>query len=127
MTRFKMGGRELALAFTIGAMDRLEEKLGEPVELESIKETVVAQLKDRRKLVTILAILSAEGAALDGGEAVNEAWIKQHVRPGMLPRAQMAVLEAVADGLRMETAESTDESEKKDLIWEELKKKAQGA
>lgn len=127
MTRIKMGGRELALAFTIGAMDRLEEKLGEPVELESIKETVVAQLKDRRKLVTILAILSAEGAALDGGEAINEAWIKQHVRPGMLPRAQMAVLEAVADGLRMETAESTDESEKKDLIWEELKKKAQGA
>lgn len=127
MTRFKMGGRELALAFTIGAMDRLEEKLGEPVELESIKETVVAQLKDRRKLVTILAILSAEGAALDGGEAVDEAWIKQHVRPGMLPRAQMAVLEAMADGLRMETDESTDESEKKDLIWEELKKKAQGA
>lgn len=127
MTRFKMGGRELALAFTIGAMDRLEERLGEPIELESIKETIVAQLKDRHKLVTILAILSAEGAALDGGEAVDEAWLKQHVRPGMLPRAQMAVLEAVADGLRMESGEG-DEDEEVDAVLEELKKKpAQGA
>lgn len=127
MTRFKMGGRELALAFTIGAMDRLEEKLGEQVELESIKETIVAQLKDRHKLVTILAILSAEGAALDGGEAVDETWLKQHVRPGMLPRAQMAALEAVADGLRMESGEG-DEDEEVDAVLEELKKKpAQGA
>lgn len=127
MTTFKMGGRELALAFTIGAMDALEEKLGEPVELENIKETVVAQLKDRRKLVKILAILSAEGAALTDGEPASEAWIKQHLRPGMLPRAQMAVLEAVADGLRMELGEG-DEGEEVDAVLEEIKKKpAQGA
>ena len=127
MTKFKMGGRELALAFTIGAMDALEEKLGEPVELESIKETVVAQLKDRRKLVTILAILSTEGAALNGEEAVDETWLKQHVRPGMLPSAQMAGLEAVADGLRMESVEG-DGNEEVDAVLEELKKKpAQGA
>lgn len=125
MQKLKISGRELALAFTISAMDKMEAVTGSPVDLDNIKETVVEACRDRRKLLALVAILAQEGAALDEtAESVGIEWLAQHMRPGHLPKVQIAVLGAVADGMRMESAEG-DEDEEVDLVLEELKKKAE--
>lgn len=125
MQKIKIGGRDLALAFTISAMDAMELVTGTPVDLENIKETVVESCKDRRKLLDLVAILAHEGAALDETAAeADAAWLAKHLRPGHLPRVQIAVLNAVADGMRMESAEGEDDEEV-DVVLEELKKKAE--
>jgi len=123
MTTFKAGGRELALCFNLSAMDALEQELGQPIELADVKERIVEQTKERKKLLTILRVLAEEGAAVAGSEPPEEAWLKRHVRPGDLPRAQVAIFEAVAAGMSMETADG-DEDEEVDVVLEELKKKA---
>lgn len=125
MQKLKIGGRELALAFTISAMDEMEKVTGAPVDLDNIKETVVESCKDRRKLMALVAILAHEGAILEGESSdIDAAWLAQHMRPGHLPKVQIAVLGAVADGMRMESAEG-DEDEEVDVVLEELKKKAE--
>lgn len=125
MQKIKIGGRDLALAFTISAMDAMELVTGTPVDLENIKETVVESCKDRRKLLDLVAILAHEGAALDETAAeADAAWLAKHMRPGNLPRVQIAVLGAVADGMRMESADGEDDEEV-DVVLEELKKKAE--
>lgn len=125
MQKLHIGGRDLALAFTISAMDAMETITGAPVDLDNIKETVVESCKDRRKLLELVAIMSREGAALDETAAeADAAWLAKHMRPGNLPRVQIAVLGAVADGMRMESAEGEDDEEV-DVVLEELKKKAE--
>lgn len=123
MTKIKVGGRELALAFTIGAMDAMERTSGKPVDLENVKESIVEMLKDRRSLISLLVILAREGEELEGRTLdVDEEWFKKHMRPGALPKVQVAVLDAVADGMRMEAAEG-EEDEEVDVVLEEIKKK----
>ena len=123
MITFKAGGRELALAFTLGAMDEIERRTGDKIDLQNVKDTVVESVKDRKKLVTVLAVLAAEGEAIEGRlYDGGEAWLNRHMRPGLLPKAQIAVLEAVTEGMSMESAEG-DENEEIDLVLEELKKK----
>ena len=123
MITFKAGGRELALAFTLGAMDEIERRTGDKIDLQNVKDTVVESVKDRKKLVTVLAVLAAEGEAIEGRVYDGgEAWLNRHMRPGLLPKAQIAVLEAVTEGMSMESAEG-DENEEIDLVLEELKKK----
>lgn len=124
MQKLKMGGRELALLFTIRAMDKLEKITGEQVDLENIKETVVEKCKNRRTLLSMIAIMAEEGAAALGEKSDCDAeWLAAHMRPGMLPKAQIAVLNAVADGMKMESAEG-EEDEEIDAVLEEIKKKA---
>ena len=123
MIKFSVGGRELALAFTLGAMDEIERRTGEKIDLQNVKDTVVESVKDRKKLVTVLAVLAAEGEAIEGRQYDGgEAWLSRNVRPGMLPKAQIAILEAVTEGMSMESGEG-EGNEEVDLVLEELKKK----
>lgn len=124
MIKFSVGGRELALAFTLGAMDKIEARLGQPVDINNVKESVVEQTTDRKKLVEMLTILAEEGEAIIGrDDGVDKSWIMSHLRPGMLPRAQIAILGAVAEGMSMESADG-DEDKEIDVVLEEIKKKA---
>lgn len=123
MQKMHIGGQNLALVFTISAMDEMEKITGSPVDLNDIKDTVIKICKDRQKLIELLAILANEGAAIeDDAKAVDVVWLKKHMRPGHLPKAQIAVLAAVVDGMRIEAAEG-EETGEVDLILEELEKK----
>lgn len=123
MIRIKVGGRELALAFTLGAMDEIERRTETKIDLRDVKQTIIDATGDRHKLVSILTAMAAEGAALENREPdVDEAWLTHHMRPGLLPKMQVAMFEAVAEGMSMETADE-DGDEEIDLVLEELKKK----
>lgn len=123
MTNFKIGGRDLHLTFTCAAMDAMEKRFGESVELNNIEQAVIQQTKDRKCLIAMLAIMANAGAEERGEpQDITEEWLAKHTRPGNLPSAQIAVIEAVADGMRMENGEG-DEDAERDLVLEELKKK----
>ena len=123
MKRFKVGGRELALVFTLAAMDKMEEAFGQQINLEDIQKTVVDATNDRKKLVQVIFIMAEEGAALNGEPFdLDAAWFSRHMRPGDMVRARLAVLDAVTDGMSMEAADDSDSGEI-DLVLEELKKK----
>ena len=96
---------------------------GEKIDLQNVKETVVEGLRDRKKLIMMLDIMAREGEAIEGRKFDGgEAWLSRNVRPGMLPKAQIAILEAVTEGMSMESGEG-EENEEVDLVLEELKKK----
>lgn len=122
MKEVKVGGRVLALAFTLEAMDEMESAFGKAIDLEDVKETIVDGTSDRKNLVKCLYVMAKEGAALNGETLdIDEKWISRYMRPGDIPRMRIAIMETVADGMRMETAEG-DEGEEVDLVLEELKK-----
>lgn len=121
MSTIKVGGREFALEFTLYAMGEMEKSIGIKIDLNTLKETLIDQLKDVHGFVKILRVLAAEGEALEGRELdLDEAWFARRIRPGALPSLQISVLECIASGMAMETAAADDGPV--DEVLEELKK-----
>ena len=119
-----VGGRKLALSFTLDAMDQIERRLGMKFGSETLTESV----KDWKKTIAILCILARAGAEERGEdpEEITEAWISKRARPGQLMELQIAVLAAIQDGMKMETEEA-EEGAEEDVVLQELAKKGQGA
>ena len=66
MSKINVGGRELALLFTMRALCSLDEVLGEPIDVETIPEKLNMWLKNPRTLMKIAALLAEEGEAAEG-------------------------------------------------------------
>ena len=118
-TPLKIGKRTFALAFTADALADLEETI-ENFDIAKVSETTKS-MKTRLDIVTVLARAGEdlEGRTLD----VDRRWFGSHISPAPLSvaKVQVAVLNAFAEGFRME-AETEDEGEV-DVVLEELKKK----
>lgn len=120
--RIKVGGRELALVFTVAAMDEIEELLGAQVNLSNLQESIVARLSDRHDLVKIVYAMARQGEyAMDCKPDFDLDWLKRHMRPGQQMQLHAAVVEAMAEGLTMETG--GDDGDEVDVVLEEIKKK----
>ena len=119
MTTIKVGGRELALDFTIEAMDRMETVLGESVDLGNLQKSVVDKTGDRKVLIGIIWAMAKPS---DGqGEPVSREWLARNIHPGCLVKLRLAALNAMTEGMTMET-EERDEDEEVDVVLEEIKK-----
>lgn len=122
MVHIKLGGRKLALDFTLAAMDEMEAALGKPVELDNLKENVVDELRCHRKLIGITIALARQGAMAEGKELdIDGAWLSRKLKPARLVQLQAEVLQALTEGMTMETEES-DEDGEVDVVLEEIKK-----
>lgn len=121
MTKIKVGGRELALDFTIEAMDKMEEALGEPIDLSNLMNVVMQKANDRKALV---GMIWAMANPVDGNaEPITLDWMRKHIHPGKLVKLRIAVLTAMTEGMEMET-EKHDEEDEVDVVLEEIKKNA---
>ena len=118
MKQIKVGGRELALDFTMDAMDQMEVALGEKIDLSNLQTSVVDKTADRKALLAVLHCMTQPD---ERGERVTLDWLKMHVRPGQLVMLRRAVLDAMTEGMSMETEEA-DEDEEVDVVLEEIKK-----
>ena len=119
----KMGGREFALLFNVEAMDELEKVVGGPLDLTNLQQELFAKLTDRHVLTEAAYILAMAGERARGRAAdVDLAWFKSRLKPGAQMRLYTKVIEALTDGLVMETSEGSDEDEV-DVVLAELKKK----
>lgn len=118
-----MGGREFALLFNVEAMDELERVVGGPLDLTNLQQELFAKLTDRHILTETAYILAMAGERARGRAAdVDLAWFKSRLKPGAQMRLYTKVIEALTDGLVMETSEGSDEDEV-DVVLAELKKK----
>lgn len=122
----KAGGRELALLFNVEAMDEIETLLGAAIDLTNLQEQIIDRIRDRHALVKVVYALAREGELAAGREAdFDEAWLKRNLKPGQQLRLYASAIEAITEGLRMETNEGS-EDEEVDVVLAELKKKPTG-
>lgn len=118
MRTVKIAKRTFPLAFTLGAMEELQNKI-ENFNLAKLQEYV----KSPSGLMDILLALMRQGELLEGRILdVDRAWLASHLSPAPIRMApiQVAILNALSDGLTMEAEE--DEGEV-DVVLEEIKKK----
>ena len=114
----KIAKRTFPLAFTLGAMEELQNKI-ENFNLAKLQEYV----KSPTGLMDILLALMRQGAILEGKTLdVDRTWLASRLSPSPIKMApiQVAILNALSDGLTMEAEE--DEGEV-DVVLEEIKKK----
>lgn len=114
----KIAKRTFPLAFTLGAMEELEQKI-ENFNLSKLQDYV----KSPSGLLDILLALMRQGAILEGKTLdVDRTWLASRLSPAPIRMApiQVAILNALSDGLTMEAEE--DEGEV-DVVLEEIKKK----
>ena len=114
----KIAKRTFPLAFTLGAMEELQNKI-ENFNLAKLQEYV----KSPSGLMDILLALMRQGAILEGKTLdVDRTWLASHLSPAPIRMApiQVAILNALSDGLTMEAEEDGGEV---DVVLEEIKKK----
>lgn len=118
-TEIKIGRRTFALAFTLDAMCRMQETMTD-FDLSKLSERV----RTPDGMLDMITILAQQGELLEGRVLdVDRAWFGSHISPAPVRIAtlQVAVLSALAEGMRMETEE--DEPEETDEVLAEIKKK----
>ena len=117
-TPVKIGGVTLALAFTLDAMAAMQDRMPD-FDLNK----VTTYHKTPRGLGDMIDCMAQQGVLLEGRElSVSREWIGSHISPSpaRVARLQIAVLEAINNGISLENEEETGE---RDLVLEELKKK----
>ena len=114
----KINGNAYPLAFTLGAMDAIEEATGKTVGELSLR---VKSKQDRAELMEVLAALMRAGAA-DGAETPGADTLRGMMTPGELMASLKKVADAISEGMYMETDEP-DEDAEVDVVLEEIKKK----
>ena len=117
-TKIKIGGRIFALAFTLGAMCRLQDSI-QDFRLEKLADYV----KTPDGLLDLLTALAEQGEKLEGRILdVDRDWCALHISPAPAKIAgiQIKVFDALAAGMSMETEEG--ENGEVDVVLEDLKK-----
>ena len=124
MSVIKIGGQEIALKFTMRALCRMEDVVGEQIDLETISDKLRSWLKNPRTLMKIAALLADEGETAQGRTFGKDSeWFVDNTSPSDLGDLVRSVSVAIAEGMGMETGQP-DEDEEVDLVLEEIKKKA---
>lgn len=119
MASIKIGGRTFELAFTLDAMAEMERSIP-GFDLSKISEYP----RTAQGLGDVLLALMRQGEYLQGRALdVDRAWLGAHIKPAAasVTRLQVAVLDALTEGLTMETEQQ--ENEEQDLVLLEIKKK----
>lgn len=120
MISISLGKRQFPLAFNLDAMTAVEQLTGKSLKKDSLNDA----LENRKTLVQILLILMQQGAELAHITCtVDETWLNRHLFPGAIPRVTVAILDAITEGMTMETLEEDEEGEEVDAVLEEIKKK----
>lgn len=117
-TEVKIAGRTFALAFTLDALREMQET-NEDFDLGDM----TGALRTPGGLLDMLTAMARQGELLEGRPMdVDRAWFGSHISPApaKVAKIQIAVMTALADGLRMETED--EEQGEKDAVLEEIKK-----
>ena len=119
ITHLKIAKHDFALAFTLDALADIQDAIAN-FDISELSSYV----KNPRNLSDIIFALAKQGEYLEGRTLdVDRAWIGGHLSPSpaRIAAIQVSVLNALADGLRMETED--EETNEVDVTLEEIKKK----
>lgn len=115
----KIAGRTFPLAFTMDAMCELQKTIPD-FNLADLAEYV----KNPEGMLALITALAREGAYLEGHELdVDRRWFGAHLKPSpaQITKMQVAVFNALTEGMSMETEDES--AEEVDVVLEEIKKK----
>ena len=121
----RVGGRKLALVFNLWAAGEIE-RLYNKTTSELIKDSLKL-LDDTQTLLGVSAVMANVGEKMNGGTPdITAEWLGMHLTVTQKTKLQIAAINAMTDGMSMET---DDESEGKevDVTLEEIKKKETAA
>lgn len=116
--RVKFAKREFSLAFTMDALAAIEDMIPD-FNIANLGE----YSRNPRTLCDMLYCLAQQGSVLEGKTLdVDRAWMGSHLSPAPAQTAkiQIAVLNALAEGMKMDTEE--EEQGEVDVTLEEIKK-----
>ena len=119
LTKIKVGGREFSLAFTLDAMCELQD---------TIKDFNLGNLSDYVKtpggMLDLLTALARQGEILEGRVPdFDRHWFGSRISPApaRIAAIQMKILDALAQGMKMDM--ESEDDEEVDVVLEDLKKK----
>ncbi len=121
--KIKIGGREFELAYTLRAMIRMHNSIKD-FNMNEIDRFVIVP----ENMVQMLYILAENGAKLKGKTLdVDEEWFEVHipVNARKFVEIQIAVNEAIADGMMMETEMDEKRGKVIDAVLRDIQKKSE--
>ncbi len=117
--RIIINEREIPLLFDLAALAEITDQIG---EMSDFGEMFKGH-KRVKNTIKLIVILGNEGLEVSGQKPdLTEKFVGRHLHPSELMTAQMACINAVTDGMRVETKQ--DEDKPRDLTLEEIEKKS---
>lgn len=118
MRYITIAGKEMPLAFTMGAWIEIEESFG---GLEQLSEAV--DTKPASTVCKLIGILMRGGAEQTGAEEKpTDEWVRAHISPGQVREIQPQLLDTITEGLTTQTELGGDEDDG-DVVLAELRAK----
>lgn len=119
MQKITIGSTELPLLFNANAFGDIEENV---CMIQELNEKMNGRERIRT-LCKVIAILANNALRKEGKkDDITHEWILDNMHPRRFPELQIAVMEAIGEGMYMETENTKEE---RDLVLEEIEKKAQ--
>ena len=116
-----IGKREFPLAFTLNTMIRMQEELP-GFDFNKLDEMI----RKPKGLIDVMYQLAVSGAALEDKTLdVSREWMAERIPASQkrLVEIQVEVVNALTDGMHMETEEEENENREVDVVLEDIKKK----
>lgn len=118
MKSFELLGHEIPLIFTVGVWGDIEENVCTMNELEEF-------MTGKKRVSTVVKMVAIMGnaALVEQGKkpVLTEQWLRKNMPPKTVTEAQMAIMEAITEGMTTETVQK--DGEEVDLVLAEIEKK----
>ena len=119
MANIKIGGRTFALAFTMDALDQIEQHISD-FNMAAVTDFV----KRPGAMVDILYAMAQQGELLQGRELeMSRTWFGAHIPavPKKIAELQIAIYDTITEAVKMEN--ETEQPAVRDVVLDEIKKK----
>lgn len=118
MKTFEILGHEIPLLFNVGVWGDIEEQVCTMNELEEY-------MTGKKRVSTVVKMVAIMGnaALVEQGKkpVLTEQWLRKNMPPKTVTEAQMAIMEAITEGMTTETVQK--DGEEIDLVLAEIEKK----
>lgn len=111
--------KKIPLLFNMLAFGDVEECVGSLADLNGILNGE----KRIKSLIKMITIMGNQGLEENGEKpTLDEKWVGRNMKPHALGEYQIAVVNAITEGMAMETEQDNDAE--RDLVLEEIEKKS---
>lgn len=112
-----IGGREIALRYTVRELADMEEQIG---TMDAFNELIMKGRRRLRNMATAIRIMGNSALTHDGKKGdLTDDWLLDHMDASQIKTYQIAILGAFSEAFRMESEENTV----RDPVLEEIERK----
>lgn len=112
-----IGGREIALRYTVRELADMEEQIG---TMDAFNELIMKGRRRLRNMATAIRIMGNSALTHDGKKGdLTDDWLLDHMDASQIKTYQIAILGAFSEAFRMES----EENAVRDPVLEEIERK----